>query len=342
MPYRESKEQSAEILRLVLHHMGKHQAAYHPLSYAVWYEHVGGLNPLLTRALEKRLSANVPLIEADIRRFHALYLAARDAQEAEKVQREFELLLDGSSKTTEDASRALRVFEAAAQARVQELSQASPGPEIHRIANQLLEDIRQVREVTMTLAETLGHHTTQIESLRVRASRAHADPEALTDALSGLKNRRGFERALQGDDENVSLAGASFMILDIDHFKQINDRHGHLMGDKVIRSVAGILRESTKGRDIAVRLGGDELAAFLPDTPLLGAMALAEYVRSKVQSLRIRRTESGAEVGKVTVSIGVAAAQPSDTLERLLDRADRALYAAKQAGRDRVCQAVEK
>jgi diguanylate cyclase len=136
--------------------------------------------------------------------------------------------------------------------------------------------------------------------------------------------------------DGAGLTGAALLVVDIDHFKEVNDTHGHLLGDKVIRAVAHVLRSNIKGRDIAVRLGGDEFAVLLPDTSRSGAAALAEQIRILVTQGRIRLANAQELMGDVTVSLGVAIAEMGDTLEALIDRADEALYAAKRAGRNQV------
>jgi diguanylate cyclase len=134
------------------------------------------------------------------------------------------------------------------------------------------------------------------------------------------------------------LRGAALVLADIDHFKEINDRHGHLLGDKILRAIGHTLQSNIKGRDIAARPGGDEFCILLQQTPLAGARALAEQIRAAVAAGRIRRSDApeGRELpGSVTLSIGIAAGGAEDTLETLLARADAALYAAKRSGRNR-------
>jgi diguanylate cyclase len=123
---------------------------------------------------------------------------------------------------------------------------------------------------------------------------------------------------------------------DIDHFKVVNDMHGHLLGDKVLRAVAHVLKSNIKGRDMAARLGGEEFAVILPDTSAAGAAALAKQIRSRVAHGRIKRSAAQGQIGQVTLSIGVAVAEAGESLESLMQRADAALYAAKQNGRNRV------
>jgi diguanylate cyclase (GGDEF)-like protein len=125
-------------------------------------------------------------------------------------------------------------------------------------------------------------------------------------------------------------------MLDIDRFKSVNDRWGHPTGDQVIRVVAQTLRSLARGQDLGGRLGGEEFALLLPATPLAGAWAIAERLRQNVQDSDSVRATDGAAV-RFTVSIGVAALAAQDTdFDSLLQRADRALYLAKDGGRNRV------
>ncbi|MFZ5478003.1 MAG: GGDEF domain-containing protein [Myxococcota bacterium] len=148
-----------------------------------------------------------------------------------------------------------------------------------------------------------------------------------TDALTGAFNRRHLEDALAREVSRAVRHGSELAVLavDIDHFKQINDRFGHLAGDRVLVLVAKLLVDLTRRSDHVCRTGGDEFCIVLPETDAAGAAVLAERI------FRHARQADG-----VSVSVGVAAREPSDTPTTLLARADRALYAAKAAGRGRV------
>jgi diguanylate cyclase len=128
-------------------------------------------------------------------------------------------------------------------------------------------------------------------------------------------------------------------MLDIDHFKKCNDTYGHLFGDKVIRRVAQVITKNVKGQDLPARIGGEEFAILLPDTPVAGALALAERIRMAVERGRIKRGDGAEAVGNITISLGVAEYAPGETLEAFILRADQALYASKAGGRNRVTHA---
>jgi diguanylate cyclase len=126
------------------------------------------------------------------------------------------------------------------------------------------------------------------------------------------------------------------LLIDIDHFKDINDAQGHVLGDQVIRSVSQAIRASVKGRDVAARYGGDEFAVLLPETAASGAATVAEYIRRVIERRRVSDFAGEIEPVGVTVSVGLATLASSDAANDLLRRADKALYQAKRNGRNQV------
>jgi diguanylate cyclase len=180
----------------------------------------------------------------------------------------------------------------------------------------------------------------EIESLRGELVRAR--DEALLDALTGVLNRKGFDRHLaQLVAEQAGQEGSHCLVmLDIDHFKRVNDQHGHVVGDRVIQAVGEILRMAVaRGGCAAARYGGEEFAILLPRTSLDRSEQLAEDVRLRTKAMKIRDRRTQAVLLTVTLSGGVAALQPGDDGATLVQRADAALYRSKQAGRDRVTRA---
>jgi diguanylate cyclase len=176
----------------------------------------------------------------------------------------------------------------------------------------------------------------QIEGLR--AELAKAQHEANTDSLTGIANRKYFdyELGLAAEQARTSGEPLSLLLADIDHFKLFNDRHGHQIGDQVLRLVAQVLTQSIKGRDLAARYGGEEFAVILPQTELAGARQLAEQVRKTVAGNRIRLKSNRRQLGTITLSIGCAQFDPHEALGDLIWRADEALYQAKRQGRNQV------
>jgi diguanylate cyclase len=123
---------------------------------------------------------------------------------------------------------------------------------------------------------------------------------------------------------------------DIDHFKSFNDTWGHLTGDQVLRLVAMPMKQNVKGQDIAARSGGEEFAVVLPNTPLRSAVTVGDHIRRAVMSKELMKRSTGQNLGRVTISVGVATARNGDTVQSIITRADGCLYAAKRSGRNRV------
>lgn len=172
--------------------------------------------------------------------------------------------------------------------------------------------------------------------LMVRRYRDRIAALATTDSLTGLPNRRGFD-LLAGQALQESLRDQrplTALLLDLDHFKELNDTHGHLAGDQVLQGFAENLRAGVRQADILCRWGGEEFILLLKDTGSATALQLAEKLRERVAEAH--HHFDGGETA-VTVSIGLSELRPGDTLHSLIARADRALYRAKQAGRDRTC-----
>jgi two-component system cell cycle response regulator len=164
---------------------------------------------------------------------------------------------------------------------------------------------------------------------------------AITDGLTGLHNRRYLERHLGVLVQQAVARGKplSLLILDIDHFKTINDTHGHAAGDDVLREFSRRVRKAVRGIDLACRLGGEEFVIAMPDTDGALALLVGERIRQKIAGEAFQ-AEAGASMS-VTVSIGVASlASASDTAQILMKRADDALYRAKREGRNRVAAAA--
>lgn len=164
---------------------------------------------------------------------------------------------------------------------------------------------------------------------------------ASVDGLTGACNHNTTVSLLAHAMERARREGqpVAFVMLDLDHFKHVNDRHGHAVGDQVLKAVAACTRARLRGSDVLGRLGGEEFGLVLPATGATGARHLAEQVRLAVEALPL--TGDGGRPLQVTLSAGVAEAVPSDTPDTLMHVADKALYQAKQQGRNRVVVADE-
>jgi diguanylate cyclase len=190
----------------------------------------------------------------------------------------------------------------------------------------------------MTRATTLqAHFNASLRELdNIRNHLEAAEQRSKTDALTGLANRHALDEFLR-DAQIVAMESGrplSIFLLDIDHFKNFNDKFGHQFGDEVLRLISRILREGVRNHDLAARYGGEELAGVLPGADLRVCAAVAERVRQAVSKRHVTRRTNGETMSSVTVSIGVAQFVPGESLASLFERCDRALYAAKHGGRN--------
>lgn len=333
--YTDSIEKSAEYLRLALPLMSRQAAGLHPISYAVWYDYVSGANAALRQELDRRLTDGVPLDEATTEALFRRHVAELSEETARKVGEGVQRVLADISHSTSQAGEQANLFGDALEQWSEGLAASLPDLGFDSGAETLLQDTRRMQRAIGELSRRLDDSRKEIERLKEEVIRARED--AQRDSLTGLVNRRGFDLSLAAAlGEFHRGEGPSLLFTDIDRFKHINDRFGHLFGDKVIRAIGSVLKDNVKGRDVAARYGGEEFAILLPDTPLEGARVLAEKLRGLVAGSRIRRSDDNAMLESVTVSVGVACYRRGEAAEEFVRRADLALYAAKAGGRNRV------
>lgn len=215
----------------------------------------------------------------------------------------------------------------------------SPSSDVmHNEVRKVLDDTRTMEKSQRGLESQMSNVLNEVEILRKELEQVRE--ESLTDALTGISNRKAFDTALARVFQECAEQGAtcSLLLADIDHFKMFNDTFGHMVGDKVLRFVGATLKSCVKGKDIAARFGGEEFAVILPHTDITGSCALADQIRTAISSGKLKNRESGESYGRLTISIGVAQFRPEDLPNDLIQRADEALYKAKKNGRNRVEQ----
>ena len=203
------------------------------------------------------------------------------------------------------------------------------GDEPQQAWKDLCEQAEKILQPTLELGTQM---TGAYELLRQQSTNLMAFSESRIDPLTRVNNRRGLKENLLVQCSMARRYGTFFSVtlFDIDHFKAVNDRKGHLEGDHVLQAVAGLLADSVRGGDVVARFGGEEFLVILPQTDLGGAATFAERMRLQV-----------AQQLTVTVSAGVALARRNESPDDVLARADKALYAAKDEGRNRVCVSTE-
>ena len=198
-----------------------------------------------------------------------------------------------------------------------------------------------MRETNKALEDRLSLSKTEISNLQHSLEAIRA--ESLTDPLTGLGNRKYFDRSIEMAVQTALASGEplSLLMFDIDHFKSFNNSYGHLTGDQVLRLVGMSLKQTIKGQDITARYGGEEFAVVLPNTALRQALTVADHIRRAVMAKELKKKSTGEILGRVTISVGVSMLKPGDDTDSLIERADACLYAAKRNGRNRVICEVD-
>jgi len=333
--YQETREASSELLRLVIPRMAQHPAGCTPASYALWYEYLSGCNPGLKAAVDRALKEGILLDGDAVTELGARYLDGPESA-ADRVNAALQRVLGELVQQASLAGTRAGEYHQSLDKFGERLKQRGATGALDEVLQVVLDDTEQMRSATRAMKEKMRESAREVGALRTELARAKG--EAQTDPLTGICNRRGLEAAVAraAATGGRGLAGSCLIVLDIDHFKKCNDTYGHLFGDTVIRSVAQTMAAHVKGQDTAARIGGEEFAILLPDTPLEGACTLAERLRATIQSGRIRRGDNTASIGGVTVSLGVAGHCAGEGFDAFMRRADEALYRSKGSGRNRV------
>jgi diguanylate cyclase len=308
-----------------------------PRNFEIWYSYATGYNAPLNQTINDTLAKKQTLSEADLDKIYETFIAANRAGAridtvGSRVLDEIKQVLDMVSAAAGSATNYSESLSDASQ----KLEHAKDGETLRTIVAVLVEGAKEMESNNKKLEARLSSSRQEIEQLQQNLETVRT--ESLTDPLTTLSNRKFFDTALakgiaEAQEKNEPL---SLLMADIDHFKSFNDHYGHLTGDQVLRLVALSVKQNVKGRDVAARYGGEEFVIALPNTSLQSAITVAEHIRRAVMTKELMRRSSGERLGRVTISIGAAALRPGDTTARLIERADKCLYAAKRHGRNRV------
>ena len=314
-----------------------------PQSFAVMYNYFAGAKPLLIARIRNMLTQQAPLTSTVIEEMYNQYIAP------DLTQNSIEIALGVDE--VDEAARELLSHVAAQQSSNgsygdklehwgKRLRTGSPAGDLIQAVAALTIETTQASARNRNLEQQLATSITRIAKLRQNLLEVRQ--EATTDGLTGLSNRRSFDaklgRAIRQRKRDAPQAFCVLM-LDVDHFKQFNDRHGHRTGDQVLRLVGRLLSDNLKGRDVVARYGGEEFAVLLAGTHLSAAVTVAGQLCVRLAGQQLVKSGSQEPLGRITMSIGVAEHCVDESSSSVVERADRALYEAKRTGRNRACVA---
>lgn len=313
------------------------QSSAAPDGYELWFNYASGLKPELNNQIKQMLSKSPRINQDQLDDLYNTYFCKNqidDRMEEISSRVSFELnevleMVGNSLENAENYTESLDIFTS-------ELADIEDKGSLKMMISSMAAATFEMAQKTKELEDNLVHSKEQITKLNKNIESIQA--ESMIDALTSIANRKKFDLTIHKEityalDEDEPLC---LIIADIDHFKSFNDNYGHQTGDQVLRLVASILSTNVKGRDLASRYGGEEFAIILPQTNLSNAAIVAEQIRKAVMNKELLKKSTGEKLGRITLSLGVAEFQSTDTIESLIARADKNLYAAKHGGRNQV------
>lgn len=329
-------KEATTYLRLAIPLMSEHKVPVTPENYTVWYKYVSGVDSELNRTIVSILEKGESFSEATNKKLYRHFCSEKDERQLGQLRADLQQILGTILREVTELTGQTERYDSFISTSVARLPDSASPKEVRDIINAIIHETKTLGSYGKTVQTKLAETTHVLESLRKDFEQVKT--EALIDFLTGIPNRKAFdqvfrERMSEASNEGLPL---SLLLIDIDHFKRFNDEFGHLTGDYVLKFVVKKIREMVKGRDFLARFGGEEFAVILPQTPLAGARIVGENIRSFFSEATLKEIATLKNLGKITVSIGVACLRTGESPEIFINRCDRALYSAKNTGRNRV------
>lgn len=331
----DSPESTSEYLRLALAKLNKFKLPISPVNYSLMYFYVSGKDLALNTRLDALFDDIENWTDDTARSIFRRFICECSENDYHELREELLLTVAQILGSVIDIAGKAAMSNSVLEGHMEQLASSSEPKEILQIAAGIIADTRKFIEQSQEFESGLVETTQEINLLKDELDQARK--MATTDALTGLHNRRGFDEALSNAIKEFRGAKGNFclLIIDIDFFKDVNDNHGHLVGDKVLIGIAKLLRKQMRGNDYLSRFGGEEFAVLLRDTPITGAFTAAENLRKIVEKIRLKHVKSGQQLDKITISIGVGCYRKGEQEKAYIQRCDNALYRAKSLGRNR-------
>lgn len=308
-----------------------------PKFYEVWLNYHAATKPNLRADIDKLIAQGRPIDEYVCTTLHAVHLDTDSFDEkvrkaGETITSEIAGVVQGLSAVKQQTSEYNRHLTSATD----RLSADSSAESVKGVLAGLSSATVAMSRQSVALEQKLEATAKEVNLLKAQLEAAKT--EAGTDALTGVANRKVFEEQLAEALANQSHRNppAALIMGDIDHFKQVNDTWGHQTGDQVIRFVASVMSRFAPENSTVARLGGEEFALLIPSIPPDRAKAVAQHIRAAIEGKKLVRRSSNEDLGRITISLGLAHAVRGETGESLVSRADAALYASKRGGRNQV------
>ncbi len=342
MKYAHTLDQARDYAGLAVSIMEERDILPQPNNFSIWYTYFSGDSPELKMTMDLLLDADKGFTDEQNASVYKKFCSTPyESVPSHLIAQKMEVELAAALAALEQAGRNAYDYERTLETASGDLSNIKQAEDLKEVIGTVLAQTRAMVEKSSDVDRQLKISAAEITQLKEDLQNARQ--EAMIDALTGLANRKMFDFKLREATQDAMESGdpLSLMILDLDHFKQVNDAYGHNIGDQVLKLMGVILKETLKGQDTAARYGGEEFAVVLPKTQIGNAVKLAEHIRQRLAKKEMVNRKTGDNLGSITVSIGVAVFDSREQPADFIERADRSLYAAKNGGRNRVVSEQE-
>ena len=316
--------------------MIKNKIAPNPCNFALWYAYVSNRDLALNRKLDVTVKTKGTCPDIVSRELFKKHVIKEEIDLQKNLQDSLSNVVQELVSNVNDTKNQTSTYTQFLETSLNEIL-ADPDPaHVQETVKNLIKTTKDASHLANNFQSKLQSAEEEIAALKQQLDQREED--AYLDALTKVGNRRAFDRRLielfQDADTETTL-----VLVDLDHFKKLNDTYGHLMGDKVLQGVAKVMKKACPDNALAARYGGEEFAFLIQGSATIGAN-IAEQTRQLLSKLLLRKKSDGQVIDNITASFGVAQRNTGEYPEQLIERADKALYEAKEAGRNRVALAA--
>lgn len=326
----------SEIAKNVILNTTERSIPLTPENYHVWFEYFLGSHQELKSSIDELIASKNSFSQEINERLYTEYLKGDKKEILQEVHKETHKIFQNIFQTTLSTSDLTSNYSVKMEEYSTKLDEAKDITQIQHLIVDIIKGTNDIAESSKQLNQQLEEATSQIENLSKKLE--ETEREVLLDALTGLNNRKAFDKKIKELYEIFEKSEGFFsvVIMDIDFFKKFNDQYGHHIGDEVLSIVGSNLRKNLKGKDFSARYGGEEFIALLPNTTLGNACIVANQIREEISKKRLKIKKTGQTIGNITISMGVSKIRNGDSVISVVERADAALYMAKDSGRNNV------
>jgi diguanylate cyclase len=329
-------EQTADFVRRALPLMSKYNISFTPKNYSIWYKYVSFDDEELIRTINTMIETGTPFSQETNADLYQQFCSGKVEQELQKVRGELQSILLNVMQEMGELAEKTDEYEHFLSNSVNVLSENAPVQNVRLAIEEIMEKTRTLGNSRIRIKDRLQETKLSLEVLKEQYSQAIAGES--TDFVNGVVNKKAFDEALPlyVKEAKISRLPLALMLIDIDWFKRFNELYGYQIGDEILKFVAQQIKERVKAEDLVGRMGGDEFAVALTQTPFEDVWKLAEEIRTFFSKNTLKSKSSSRILGHITMSIGITVYRLGESLDAFIHGADQALSQAKNNGRNRV------